>query len=161
MENALWKIRGNSPTNELGCMWRHSDTECRLSDADCKYVLCERMTYVHTCVYARATTILLIMTDQTALMSSTSGNALLQSFSVICGSGCTVQVNNSFFFRTFENCSACEFIKSAVLGVLFLNFLWINSTFLDNNAAFFLLKILLIRFLFIRRKVYAAFPVFH
>jgi len=36
-------------------MWRHSDHECCLSDADCKNVRCERMTYVNTCVYARAT----------------------------------------------------------------------------------------------------------
>jgi len=38
-------------------MWRHSDHDCRLSDADCKYVLCERMIYVDTCVYALATAI--------------------------------------------------------------------------------------------------------
>jgi hypothetical protein len=42
------------PQMNVRRMWRHSDHECRLSDADCKYVLCERMTYVHTCVCARA-----------------------------------------------------------------------------------------------------------
>lgn len=36
------------PQMNVRLMWRHSDHECRLSDADRKYVLCERVTYVDT-----------------------------------------------------------------------------------------------------------------